>query len=184
MSDEPTVAGVERREVVRRLAVGAAAVWVAPVVWTRPVGAQGTVPDPDPVEQCLTAPLDLAHRRLRDGVPVAARADLDTTFSSITSVCFEFTFSARDPLDCKERIRFYALPPPAHTGQYDVGFANTGRSPQLTNGVCLATSEHPYTTARWLDGTDRFFVVLCGHRRSTATVTGATVTVCGLVRPG
>lgn len=184
MSDDPTCAGEDRRDVLRRLAVGAALVWVAPVVWSRPVGAQGTSPDHDPVEQCVTVPLELERTRLRAGRTVAVHADLGTTFLSITSVCFEFTFSARDPLDCKESIRFYVPPRPAPGPQYDVGFANTGRRPQLKNGLCLDASQYADTTARWLDGVDDFILVLCGTRRSSVTVTGATVTVCGQVPEG
>ena len=135
MSDEPTVAGGERREVLRRLAVGAAVVWVAPVVWSRPVGAQGTAPDPTRWSSASPRPSSWPHRGFVAGGPSPVHADLETTFLSITSVCFEFTFSAHDPLDCKESIRFYVPPRPAPGPQYDVGFANTGRKPQLSNGV-------------------------------------------------
>jgi hypothetical protein len=184
MSDEPTVAGVERRDMMRRLAVGAAAVWVAPVVLSGPVGAQGTEVDPDPVEQCFTAPLELLkHKKLKVGRIESVHGDVGATFLSVSSVCFEFHFTRQDPLDCKESVRFYVPPRPAPGPQYDVGFANHGGKPQLEQGLCLATSEHADTTARWLDGVDDFIIVLCGGRHASATVASATVTVCGVVTP-
>jgi hypothetical protein len=184
MSDESTIAGVERREMMRRMAVGAATAWVAPVVLSGPVGAQGTVIDPDPVEQCFTAPLELLkHKKLKNGRVEGVHGDVGVTFASVSSVCFEFRFTRQDPLDCKESVRFYVPPEPAPGPQYDVGFANTGSKPQLENGLCLTTSEDADTTSRWLDGVDDFIIVLCGGRHASATVASATVTVCGVVAP-
>jgi hypothetical protein len=84
--------------------------------------------------------------------PVMARVNVHEKFSSVDSVCFEFTFE-NDLLDPGDFLQIspLALGPP-HSGP---GFENGGDAPQATRTLCLVAEFQPEFVALFTDGKEK-----------------------------
>jgi len=97
----------------------------------------------------VAAAAHLRRSTVTEDAPVMARVNVHEKFSSVDSVCFEFTFEndLLDPGDFLTISPLELFPPP--TGP---GFENVGSEPQATRTLCMTAEFQPDFVAIFADG--------------------------------
>ena len=124
-----------------------------------------------------TATMRLSQTVIAAGDPATGRVNVHARFSSVDSVCFQFTF-VNDLLDPGELLRITplgALPP-----ESGPGFQNVGSTSQTQRLLCLQSAFQPELVALFADGKERG--VELSTDAGSVEISSVTVSVTGTPR--
>jgi hypothetical protein len=111
------------------------------------------------------------------GNPIIVTFDVGASFSSISTICFKFTFHG-DLLDPGEEFAYTPVEPTVAPGT-GPGFFNPGTTPQHTRTQCLDPVSTPDLIPFFLDGTESLELSM-RTTGSSVTVTRLKVTIDGV----
>jgi len=126
---------------------------------------------------CASAPARLSRAAVTVGAPVLAKVDVRQRFSSVDTVCFDFTFQ-RDLLDPADTLAITPLEVGASLS--GPGFMNVGAAPQSQRTLCIPSSGDPAFGAQFADGAENELEVAMSS--GSVRIESLVVTVTGTPR--
>jgi hypothetical protein len=124
-----------------------------------------------------TGTMRLSQTVITVGDPATGRVNVHARFSSVQTVCFQFTF-VNDLLDPGETLRITPLDAlPSTNGP---GFQNVGTTSQTQRVLCLDSAFQPDLVALFADGKERNIEL--SMQTGSVEISSVTVTVTGTPR--
>jgi hypothetical protein len=124
-----------------------------------------------------SATMRLSQTAIAVGEPAYSRVNVHARFSSVDSVCFQFTF-VNDLLDPGELLRITPLDAlPAESGP---GFQNVGTASLTQRQLCLQSAFQPDLVALFADGKEGGIELSMDS--GSVEISSVTVTVTGTPR--
>ena len=121
-----------------------------------------------------SAPAKLSQKVVTVGDSALAKVNVHAKFSSVDSVCFDFTF-VNDLLDPGEFLRITPLKLFPSLGGF--GIQNVGSTPQAERTVCVDSSGNPDVTALFTDGRENDLEI--AMESGSVQIASLVVTVTG-----